>query len=1075
MHTSAREVAMRLVTKFAAMAAVVAAALVGVSVPAGAAEPAADGEYLGAVTLITGDRVTVRRVGARLVPAVDPAEGREHVHFATTGDGIRLHVIPSDAWTDVNAGRLDLRLFDVALLIRDGYDDKNAAALPLIADDLTSLSAAKDGDFWVQRKQSRDPGKLWLDGMRKPSLDTSVPQVGAPQAWQGGFTGKGVTVAVLDTGVDATHADLRDRVIEAKNFTDGTLRDEDGHGTHVASTIAGTGRGDRKYTGVAPDAKLLVGKVCGPRGCPESAILAGMRWAAESGAKVVNLSLGGPDARGDDPLEVGVNQLSARHGTLFVVASGNDGSYGAETVSSPASADAALAVGAVDGDDALASFSGRGPRIHDAALKPEIVAPGVNIMAARSRHSFGKPQEKYRELSGTSMATPHVAGAAAILAQRHPEWTGTQLKAALMASAMPIEAGNYDQGAGRVDIAHAVKQTLYAEPAAVSMGRQAWPHHDDAPVTKPIAYTNAGDQPVTVRLTLTTAGPGGEPAPDMFRLSATELTIPARGQATVQLTADTKGDAAEGAFSARVTAESATGRVTTPVAIDREPESYDLTIKTLDTTGALSDNNFSFLFGIDPSRYRGVPTIDGVGTVRVRKGSYHLDSVINTPRPDGVTVNSNKVVHPTIDVTADTTVVLDARSAKPIAVTFDRADVRPKAVGAGYGRVSGERAVFTGVLGDTFERIFIGQVGEPLPEAEFVADIGGAWAVPDRFGEVTRAAVAYHLAWFDYGRLPTGFAKHVVDSDLAEVRTTYREQAARRGGTKIWVAKEPVHGTAVGYGIPFELPRTRTEFHNVDGLSWSAEFQQWRKVRKSLHTETVVTGGAVAHEAGKSYVDDWNTAVFGPSFRVDQASRSRDTMSLSIPMYADAGLDRVGVSEMDSGSTVLFMDGVKVGETDTAGQGSFDVRPEQAAYRLETTATRSGVSGYSTSVSTVWTFTSVRPPDDAPGKGKGGVPLPLMVVRAAPQGLDDGNRTTADSAKVPVAVQWNKGLDPVPLTSLTVEASFDDGRTWRAVPVAGGVATVDHPRSARFVSLRAKAADANGNTVEQTTIRAYGI
>jgi hypothetical protein len=74
-----------------------------------------------------------------------------------------------------------------------------------------------------------------------------------------------------------------------------------------------------------------------------------------------------------------------------------------------------------------------------------------------------------------------------------------------------------------------------------------------------------------------------------------------------------------------------------------------------------------------------------------------------------------------------------------------------------------------------------------------------------------------------------------------------------------------------------------------------------------------------------------------------------------------------------------------------------------------------------------------------------------------------------------VTVQWNKGLDPVALASLTVEASFDDGRTWRAVPVAGAVATIDHPRAARFVSLRAKAADANGNTVEQTTIRAYGV
>ena len=308
-------------------------------------------------------------------------------------------------------------------------------------------------EFWAAHRG----GRVWLDGMRRPSLDVSVPQIGAPAAWQAGYTGAGVPVAVLDTGIDATHPDLRRRVAATKNFTaDPDIRDTDGHGTHVASTIAGTGKASRgRYTGVAPGANLLVGKVCAGSGCPESAILAGMEWAAAAGAKVVNLSLGGPDTAGDDPLELAVERLSAEYGTLFVVAAGNDGGYGAETVSSPASATAALAVGAVDDQDALASFSGRGPRVHDAALKPEIVAPGVDILAARSRYSQrGKRGDRYVSLSGTSMATPHVAGAAALLAQQHPDWTGTQLKATLVGSAKPLEGAEvYEQGAGRVDAA----------------------------------------------------------------------------------------------------------------------------------------------------------------------------------------------------------------------------------------------------------------------------------------------------------------------------------------------------------------------------------------------------------------------------------------------------------------------------------------------------------------------------------------------------------------------------------------------------------------------------------------------
>src|SRR6185369_1071830 len=138
------------------------------------------------------------------------------------------------------------------------------------------------------------------------------------------------------------------------------------------------------------------------------------------------------------------------YGALFVVAAGNSGAD--HSVQTPSSADAALAVGAVDGADALAPFSSRGPRDGDYALKPDLTAPGVDITAARSKDAeLGRPGEQYVTLSGTSMATPHVAGAAAILAQRRPDWDAATLKAALMGSARPNPAtGVFGQGAGRV-------------------------------------------------------------------------------------------------------------------------------------------------------------------------------------------------------------------------------------------------------------------------------------------------------------------------------------------------------------------------------------------------------------------------------------------------------------------------------------------------------------------------------------------------------------------------------------------------------------------------------------------------
>ncbi|MDQ3404055.1 MAG: S8 family serine peptidase [Actinomycetota bacterium] len=1066
---------------------------------------AAAGERVGTLTLISGDHVSVRRVGARLVPVVTPGPGRSHIQFATSGGGDQLNVVPSDAWAELNSGRLDQRLFDVAALLRDGYGDDARPDVPLIVRtavsagamggsdlstaDLKSVRQRKDTavDFWNSLRGngilSEKSDRIWLDGVRRPSLDVSVGQIGAPEAWRSGYTGTGTKVAVLDTGIDLTHPDLLGRVDGFRTFIDNdNIIDKDGHGTHVASTIAGSGQASGgRYRGVAPDARLLVGKVCGGYGCPESAILAGMRWAADSGADVVNLSLGGPDTPEADPLEVAVNELSAQRGTLFVIAAGNDGSYGAETVSSPASADAALAVGAVDREDALASFSSRGPRLRDAALKPEIVAPGVDITAAKSRFvRGGDRKERHTKLSGTSMATPHVAGSAAILAQRYPEWTGQQLKAALMASAKPIaEAGAHEQGAGRVDVARAIGQTVYTEPAAVSLGRQSWPHDDDPQVRKTFSYTNSAATPVTLRLSVTTAGPGGETAPTgMFRLSTDKVAVPARGRAAVEIIADTTSPADEGAFSAWIVAEAGETRVTTPVAIDREPESYDLTLRAVDRDGKLTDANHSFMLGVDISRYRPVATVDGVGTVRVRKGSYHVDSAISTPRPDGVTADSHKVVHPTVDVNADTTVVFDAAAAKPITVSFDRPGVRPKAVGAGYSRFTDDRVVFTGVLGDDLARIHIGQVGDPLPDDVLIADIGGAWAIPDSKGDFTRAATAYHLSWFDYGILPTGWTRHVVDKDLASVATTYRQQAARKSGTKIWLARESRFDTSVGYGLPLVLPIARTELHNVDALRWSTEFQQSAVVGKTTRTETTVSGGQVDHVAGQTYRADWNSAVVSPNITGGQwAGRYTDTLSLQLPLHTDAGADRHGTSLVDSGSTVLYRDGVKIGETEVAGQGSFDVGPEAARYRVETTAVRSGVSEFSTTVSGVWTFTSQRPPEAKAGKE--GTPLAMMSVRFTPSGLDDRNRIVADKAQVPLAVSWPRGIAPTELTDLTVDVSHDDGRTWKAVVVersgAEVVAHIDHPHEARFVSLRAKATDSAGNTVEQTTIRAYGI
>ncbi|MEU6934267.1 S8 family serine peptidase [Streptomyces sp. 2RAF24] len=684
---------------------------------------ARSGQRPATVTLVTGDRVVLTRdAEGNPAAAALPREDGTVPLVQTRRSGQDLYVYPEGATAALAAGRVDEELFNVTGLVRQGYDDATSATLPLIGVYGTDLATARTvppaprgatrgqvlktvdavalkadkkqaATFWadVTAPAARSAGglrKLWLDRKVQATLERSTAQVHAPEAWAAGYDGTGTKVAVLDTGADAEHPDLKGRIVASENFTDSDSADDrQGHGTHTISTVGGSGAASGgKKKGVAPGAALLNGKVLNDSGSGATSwIIAGMEWAVAQGADVVSMSLGNPSETDcTDPMSVAAEQLAQSKGTLFVIAAGNSGP-GNNTVSSPGCAAGVLTVGATDRDDSTAYFSSRGPA-SDAAhtLKPEIAAPGVGISAAAAG---GRGVYAYQSMSGTSMATPHVAGAAAIVKQRHPDWTAQQIKAALVSSADSGVPGDARQvGGGRLDVKAAVDQTVLSAPA-VQGGTFNWPQDSSDRTTVTVPYTNTGDRPVTLSLAVEklTGNDGSAVRSPVARLGARTVTVAAGATVQVPLRIDPAAHlerAQYGDVTGRVVATGAAagkGRVhvSTPFALYVEPETLTLRVKLIDRQGKAADGASSVdVIGTDDasgSRRFNEGSADQV--YRLRAGSYFLSSFVTTPDAgEGakLTDSISYLARPQLELKKDTTVVLDARQAHRLTVRTDK-------------------------------------------------------------------------------------------------------------------------------------------------------------------------------------------------------------------------------------------------------------------------------------------------------------------------------------------------------------------------------------------------------------------
>lgn len=1185
--------------------------------PAAGSAPAAPVDA-DVVTLITGDVVRLDtfaggRQRATVVRAADP----QGIHIFTSGGDV--YVEPASASPLLASGKLDEQLFNVSALVRQGYDDGSRASLPLIVSYRTGTTLApriapagsrtqavlpsaralavaatksQAGTVWASLAGNGDIAKVWLDAKVYATLDQSVPQIGAPAAWASGYDGSGVDIAVLDSGIDATHPDFAGRISAAQDFTgSGDTVDRAGHGTHVASIAAGTGAAsDGRYRGVAPAANLMIGKVLGDDGSGlESWVIAGMQWAASHGAEVVNLSLGGAVTKGDDPLSQSLDALSAQYNTLFVVSAGNrsPGVPGTADVTSPGAAKSALTVGAVSKADAMWAGSRNG-LMGDAYIKPDIVAPGANITAA------GTDGFLYRSMTGTSMAAPHVTGSVALLAQQHPDWGPAQFKAALTSTAQPLpDVSAYVAGAGRVDVGRATRQPVYVDQGLLSLGYFARPY-DPAALhpTRTLTYTNESSAPVTLHLASTL---------DSVSVTPAVLTVPAGGKAQASVSVDAETPPA-GEYSGRITATGDGGlEIDTTFGFYKQDDTVDVTFRALDRNGNPAT-----------ARLRVAPYLHSDGryypdniyltpeqtewTLRLPEGDYNVFGLIDTPDASGRWFPQSSVVgNPKLSVHAPNfTVTLDARTARPLSLStpkkstprnltlawsrgdptnpiasldewyWDQTDGEPTQVFlAPTQRVddaqfsvtttwdAGVPVLETRLNGEPLDAVFSGgpfiegRHRYPVVDAntdlgrvrgavaliqerpgvsydeqvQAAADAGAAVVAlysaqpgvfyPSAGGPVPvialsradgerllrlrharleligtpRTPYAYDVTFVEKQRVSHDVAYRVKPSDLAEVRTRVHTSGTAEAG---WILHQATYSgcdcapSAVSDFVP-STGYTRTEYVTADNdiVNYTAwEFLAGRTV--------VYPRGGSTYRAGQRLTQDLLQAPFSPGVANGSntqmvSRRFGNSLSYAIAGFTDSAGNWASLLPGFTASSSLYLGDKLLYSSPFNLRGVADVPSGPGSYRLVTDVDHDGsVVGLSTHAHTEWTFTS------EPGDG---VVLPLVDVDYTDLTDPSNGHSVLDLANTAprsrlvslnLTASHQIGSVAPAVNEVSVQVSYDDGATWqpassRSTGDGTFQATYRHPAQAQYVSLRVTAADAAGNSIQQTLIRAYRL
>ncbi|MCF2137373.1 MAG: S8 family serine peptidase [Candidatus Thorarchaeota archaeon] len=367
-----------------------------------------------------------------------------------------------------NGGIQDQRVVNAIVMFRPGVD-VNLQGINIIHEykHLNGIAGRMPIAVYNMLKAAWFVSSIQLDHevtMYQDTLDWGVDDVDAEQVWggaedavdvvPGNVAGTGVNVAILDTGIDYTHPDLDAVYKGGYDFVDDDSdpKDQNGHGTHCAGIVAAEDNGDG-VIGVAPKASIYAVRVLDAYGSGSTSdIIAGIDWAIDHNMDVISMSLGGGGF--DSAFNDAINRAYDA-GIVVVAASGNDGK---ESISYPAAYDNAIAVGAIDSSHNLADFSNYGP-------EQEVVAPGVDIYSTMPTYTvtlnywwYGGHSKNYDTMSGTSMATPMVAGVVALILSANPDLTPAEVRDILHTTSIDLGSSGWDKyfGYGEVNAKAAV-------------------------------------------------------------------------------------------------------------------------------------------------------------------------------------------------------------------------------------------------------------------------------------------------------------------------------------------------------------------------------------------------------------------------------------------------------------------------------------------------------------------------------------------------------------------------------------------------------------------------------------------